>query len=71
MEQALGAALLVRPRQASRRRKPASLYCNTRARILRQVERLREDLGAYAGGLAGQIRVLSTPMRSPNSCRRR
>src|SRR5207237_111975 len=27
--------------------------------ILRQAERLREDLGAYAGGLAGQIRVLS------------
>jgi DNA-binding transcriptional LysR family regulator len=26
---------------------------------LRQAERLREDLGAYAGGLAGQIRVLS------------
>ena len=27
--------------------------------ILRQAERLREDLGAYSGGLAGQIRVLS------------
>jgi DNA-binding transcriptional LysR family regulator len=27
--------------------------------MLRQAERLREDLGAYAGGLAGQIRVLS------------
>jgi DNA-binding transcriptional LysR family regulator len=27
--------------------------------ILRQAERLREDLGAYAGGLAGQIRLLS------------
>jgi DNA-binding transcriptional LysR family regulator len=27
--------------------------------ILRQAELLREDLGAYAGGLAGQIRVLS------------
>jgi DNA-binding transcriptional LysR family regulator len=27
--------------------------------ILRATERLREDLGAYAGGLAGQIRVLS------------
>jgi Transcriptional regulator len=26
---------------------------------LRQAERLREDLGVYAGGLAGQIRVLS------------
>jgi DNA-binding transcriptional LysR family regulator len=27
--------------------------------ILRQAERLHEDLGAYSGGLAGQIRVLS------------
>jgi DNA-binding transcriptional LysR family regulator len=27
--------------------------------ILAQTERLREDLGAYAGGLAGQVRVLS------------
>jgi DNA-binding transcriptional LysR family regulator len=27
--------------------------------ILEQAERLREDLGAYAGGLAGQVRVLS------------
>src|SRR6202049_2332287 len=27
--------------------------------ILRQAERLREDLGAYAGGQAGQIRLLS------------
>ena len=27
--------------------------------MLEQAERLREDLGAYAGGLAGQVRVLS------------
>ena len=27
--------------------------------MLAQAERLREDLGAYAGGLAGQVRVLS------------
>ena len=27
--------------------------------ILMQAERLREDLGAYAGGAAGQVRVLS------------
>ena len=27
--------------------------------MLGQAERLREDLGAYAGGLAGQVRVLS------------
>src|SRR5439155_1901779 len=37
--------------------------CRTRVSharaILRQAERLRADLGAYAGGRAGQIRVLS------------
>jgi DNA-binding transcriptional LysR family regulator len=59
MEKTLGAALLVRarqgvvPTQAGR-----TLLAHARA-ILRQAERLREDLGAYAGGLAGQIRVLS------------
>jgi DNA-binding transcriptional LysR family regulator len=59
MEEALGAALLVRsrhgvtPTQAGR-----TLLQHARA-IMHQVERLREDLGAYAGGLAGQIRVLS------------
>src|SRR5262245_36843078 len=59
MEEAIGAALLVRghagvtPTQAGR-----TLLQHARI-ILRQAERLREDLGAYAGGLAGQIRVLS------------
>jgi DNA-binding transcriptional LysR family regulator len=43
----------VTPTQAGR-----TLLQHARA-ILRQAERLREDLGAYAGGLAGQIRVLS------------
>src|SRR5262249_14688539 len=59
MEQALGAPLLVRgrhgviPTQAGR-----TLLQHARG-ILRQAERLHEDLGAYAGGFAGQIRVLS------------
>jgi DNA-binding transcriptional LysR family regulator len=59
MENTLGAALLVRsrlgvvPTQAGR-----TLLQHARA-ILAEAERLREDLGAYAGGLAGQIRVLS------------
>ena len=59
MEEALGAALLVRGRQGVTPT-PAgrTLLAHARA-ILRQAERLREDLGAYAGGLAGQIRVLS------------
>ena len=59
MEDTLGAALLVRswqgvvPTQAGR-----TLLQHARS-ILAEAERLREDLGAYAGGLAGQIRVLS------------
>ena len=59
MEETLGVALLTRgragvtPTQAGR-----TLLQHARA-ILRQAERLHEDLGAYAGGLAGQIRVLS------------
>ena len=43
----------VTPTQAGR-----TLLQHARA-ILRQAERLHEDLGAYGGGLAGQIRVLS------------
>jgi DNA-binding transcriptional LysR family regulator len=59
MEETLGVALLTRgragvtPTQAGR-----TLLQHARA-ILRQAERLHEDLGAYGGGLAGQIRVLS------------
>jgi DNA-binding transcriptional LysR family regulator len=59
MEEALGAALLVRGRQGVTPT-PAGRTLLAHARtILRQAERLREDLGAYSGGLAGQIRVLS------------
>lgn len=59
MEKALGARLLVRgrlgvtPTQAGR-----TLLQHARV-ILHQAERLREDLGAYAGGFAGQIKVFS------------
>ncbi len=59
MEEALGAPLLIRtrhgvqPTQAGR-----TLLAHARA-MLAQAERLREDLGAYAGGLAGQVRVMS------------
>jgi DNA-binding transcriptional LysR family regulator len=59
MEQALGAPLLVRRRQGVTPT-PAGRTLLQHARvILRQAERLREDLGAYAGGLAGQVKVLS------------
>src|SRR6266850_3959665 len=59
MEEALGAALLVRGRQGvTPTQAGRTLLAHARS-ILRQAERLREDLGAYSGGLAGQIRVLS------------
>ena len=59
MELALGTELLVRgragvtPTQAGR-----TLLQHARA-ILAQTEKLQEDLGPYARGLAGQVRVLS------------
>jgi len=59
MEEALGADLLVRGRQGVIMTQAGrTLLQHTRA-ILRQAERLREDLGAYAGGVGSQIRVLS------------
>src|SRR5216683_6944945 len=59
MEQALGAALLVRGRQGVAPTQAGRTLLQHARVILRQAERLREDLGAYAGGLAGQIRVFS------------
>src|SRR6266699_794382 len=59
MEEALGAALLVRGRQGVTPTQAGRTLLQHARAILRQAERLREDLGAYAGGLAGQIRVLS------------
>ena len=59
MEEALGVALLTRgrggvaPTQAGR-----TLLQHARI-MLRQAERLHEELGAYSNGMAGQIRVLS------------
>jgi DNA-binding transcriptional LysR family regulator len=59
MEEELGAALLVRGRQGVTPTQAGRTLLQHARTILRQAERLREDLGAYAGGLAGQIRVLS------------
>jgi DNA-binding transcriptional LysR family regulator len=59
MEETLGAALLVRGRQGVPPTHAGRTLLQHARGILRQAERLREDLGAYAGGLAGQIRVLS------------
>src|SRR4051812_37155446 len=59
MEQALGAPLLVRARQGVTLTPAGRTLVQHARTILEQAERLREDLGAYAGGLAGQVRVLS------------
>ena len=59
MEEALGAALLVRSRQGVTPTQAGRTLLQHARAIPRQAERLREDLSAYAGGLAGQIRVLS------------
>jgi len=59
MEQALGASLLTRGRQGVTPTQAGRTLLQHARTILAQAERLREDLGAYAGGLAGQVRVLS------------
>jgi molybdate transport repressor ModE-like protein len=59
MEQALGAALLTRTRQGVALTQAGRTLLQHARVILEQSERLREDLGAYAGGLAGHVRVLS------------
>ena len=59
MEQALGAPLLTRARHGVTPTQAGRTLLQHARTILEQAERLREDLGAYAGGLAGQVRVLS------------
>ena len=59
MEDALGAPLLIRARQGVTPTQAGRTLLQHARTILAQAERLREDLGAYAGGLGGQIRVLS------------
>src|SRR4249919_4314474 len=59
MEEVLGVALLTRGR-AGVAPTPAGRTLLQHARaILRQAERLHDELGAFSGGIAGQIRVLS------------
>ena len=59
MEQSLGAALLTRSRQGVVPT-PAGLTLLKHARaMLDQGARLREDLGAYAGGASGEVRLLA------------
>lgn len=59
MEQALGAPLLSRSRQGVAAT-PAGLTLLKHARtILAQSALLREDLGSYAGGFSGEVRLLA------------
>jgi DNA-binding transcriptional LysR family regulator len=59
MEETLGAALLIRGHQGVRPTQAGRTLLQHARAMLAQAERLREDLSAYAGGLAGQIRLLS------------
>src|SRR5437764_15015842 len=59
MEQTLGAPLLVRARHGITPTQAGRTLLTHARTMLEQAERLREDLGSYAGGLAGQVRVLS------------
>jgi DNA-binding transcriptional LysR family regulator len=59
MEQALGAALLLRGRAGVTPTQAGRTLLQHARTMLAQAERLREDLSAYAGGMAGQVRVLS------------
>jgi len=59
MEESLGAALLTRSRQGVTPT-PAGLVLLKHARtLLAEAARMREDLAAYAGGGAGEIRLLA------------
>jgi DNA-binding transcriptional LysR family regulator len=59
MEEALGAPLLVRSRQGIAPTQAGRILLQHARTMLQQAEKLREELGVFAGGQAGQIRVLS------------
>src|ERR1700747_3645127 len=59
MEDVLGVPLLTRGRQGVTPTQAGRTLLQHARAILRQSERLNEDLSAYGGGLGGQIRVLS------------
>jgi len=59
MEESLGAPLLTRSRAGVTPTQAGRTLLQHARTILAQADRLREDLGAYAGGAAGQVRVLS------------
>ncbi len=59
MEEALGIALLIRGRAGVTPTQAGRTLLQHARTILRQAERLHDDLGAHGGGLAGQVRILS------------
>jgi DNA-binding transcriptional LysR family regulator len=59
MEQALGARLLTRSRQGVSPTEAGRTLLRHARTILAQSARMREDLGAYAGGLSGEVRLLA------------
>ncbi len=59
MEKSLGAPLLLRNRQGVVPTPAGRTLLQHARAMLAQAERLREDLGTFTGGLAGQIRILS------------
>ena len=58
LEEAFGASLLTRSRQGVTPTQAGRTLLQHARAMLREAERLREDLGAYAGGAGGQIRML-------------
>ena len=59
MEEALGVPLLKRGRAGVTPTQAGRTLLQHARLILRQAERLHEELGAYGSGMAGQVRVLS------------
>ncbi|HVI32076.1 LysR substrate-binding domain-containing protein [Phenylobacterium sp.] len=59
MELSLGASLLARSRQGVTPTPAGRLLLKHARAILAQSARMREDLGAFAGGVSGQVKVLA------------
>lgn len=59
LEEALGAALLTRGRQGVTPTPAGRTLLGHARALLAEAERLREDIAAHSGGLAGQVRLLS------------
>lgn len=59
MEEVVGAPLLLRGRQGVQPTPAGRTLLQHARTILAQAQRLRDDLSAYAGGVAGQVKVLS------------